>query len=116
MRAGLERMGVPMREIRYGLATHYHLDHAGLAEELKLAAVPLLVLESQVSTIPLMKEWTKPQDRCVDVRPDGNLVISFAESRGLLGRLGRGIACSQGVNHARSNQSWSSVVQEALAS
>jgi len=88
MRASLERMGVPMREIRYGLATHYHIDHAGLAEELKLAGVPLLVLESQVRAIPLLKQWVKPQEHYVDIRPDGNVVISFAESRALLGRIG----------------------------
>jgi glyoxylase-like metal-dependent hydrolase (beta-lactamase superfamily II) len=31
MRANLRRMGVPLSEIRYGLATHHHMDHAGLA-------------------------------------------------------------------------------------
>jgi glyoxylase-like metal-dependent hydrolase (beta-lactamase superfamily II) len=41
MRANLRRMGVPLNEIRYGLATHYHMDHAGLAQELKLAGVAL---------------------------------------------------------------------------
>lgn len=30
MRANLARAGVPLHEIRYGLATHYHPDHAGL--------------------------------------------------------------------------------------
>ena len=88
MRAGLERMGVPLREIRYGLATHYHIDHAGLAEELKAAGVSLLVLESQLSAIPLMKQWTRPQDYYVPIRADGNAVITFAESRVLLGRIG----------------------------
>ena len=32
MRASLARMDVPLEEIQYGLATHYHIDHAGLAE------------------------------------------------------------------------------------
>ena len=41
--ANLERMGVPLEEIRYGLATHYHIDHAGAAQDLKLKGVPLLV-------------------------------------------------------------------------
>jgi glyoxylase-like metal-dependent hydrolase (beta-lactamase superfamily II) len=35
MKSMLKRMDVPLREIRYALATHYHIDHAGLAEELK---------------------------------------------------------------------------------
>ena len=34
MRANLRRMDIPLDEIRYGLATHYHIDHAGLAQEL----------------------------------------------------------------------------------
>jgi glyoxylase-like metal-dependent hydrolase (beta-lactamase superfamily II) len=88
MRANLKRMGIPLREIRYGLATHYHIDHAGLAQELKRAGVRLLVLEAQVEAIPLMKRWTKPQDRYVEITPDGNVLISFAESRALLEGIG----------------------------
>jgi len=45
MRANLERKDVPIEEIRYTLATHYHIDHAGLAQEFKQAGVPLLVLD-----------------------------------------------------------------------
>jgi ribonuclease/clavin/mitogillin len=88
MRASLKRMGVPLKEIRYALATHYHIDHAGLAQELKLAGVPLLVLETQVAAIPLMRQWTKPQDRYMDIAPDGNVTISFAESRSRLEQIG----------------------------
>jgi len=47
MKANLKRMGVPLGEIRYALATHYHIDHAGLAEELKRERVPLLVFQSR---------------------------------------------------------------------
>lgn len=88
LRANLHRLDVPLREIRYGLATHYHLDHAGLAQELKQAGVPLLVLDAQVPAIPLLKRWTKPQDRYVDITLDDNTVISFAESRAMLERIG----------------------------
>lgn len=88
MRAGLDRMGVPLNEIRYGLATHYHIDHAGLAEELKRAGVPLLVLDVQVHAIPLMRTWTKPQDKYVDITTDNNITISFPESRSVLERIG----------------------------
>lgn len=88
MKANLKKIGVPLHEIRYALATHYHIDHAGLAEELKREGVPLLVLDVQVSAIPIMKTWTKPADRYVDITPSGNVVISFAQSRQLLGQLG----------------------------
>ena len=88
MRAGLNRMGVPLKEIRFGLVTHYHIDHAVLAQELKQAGVPLLVLETQVSAIPLMKRWTKPRDQYVDITLHDNVTTSFAESRALLERIG----------------------------
>ena len=88
MRASLGRMGVPLAEIRYGLATHYHIDHAGLAQELKQAGVLLLVLDVQAPAIPLMKTWTKPQDQYVDITQHDNVTISFAESRSILAQMG----------------------------
>ena len=90
MRASLTRLGVALQEIRYGLATHYHIDHAGLAQELKQAGVSLLVLEMQVSAIPHMRQWTKPQDRYVEITLHDNVTISLAESRRLLARIGIG--------------------------
>lgn len=88
MRARLRRMGIPLDEIRYGLATHYHIDHAGLAQEFKQSGVPLLVMETQVAAIPLMKRWTKPQDRYLDITLDDNVTISFDQSHSLLERIG----------------------------
>lgn len=88
MLASLKRMNVPIEDICYGLATHYHIDHAGLAQELKQLGVPLLLLEVQLPAIPLMKRWTKPQDHYVEITLEENVVISFAESRGLLEKIG----------------------------
>lgn len=88
MRANLNRMGVPLNEIRYALATHYHMDHAGLAQELKRAGVALLVLETQTTAIPLMKAHMKLEDQYVEITLDDNVTIPFAESRGLLAEIG----------------------------
>lgn len=88
MRASLERLGVPVREIRFALATHYHMDHAGLAEEIKREGVRLLVPDVQVAAIPAMKRWMKPQDRYVEVTMKGSIVLSCEESRHLLGGIG----------------------------
>jgi glyoxylase-like metal-dependent hydrolase (beta-lactamase superfamily II) len=88
MQASFKRMGVPLKEIRYGLATHYHIDHAGLAQELKQAGMSLLVLDVQVPAIPLMKRWVKPQDQYVDITLHDNVTISLAESRSLLEGIG----------------------------
>lgn len=90
MKASLKRMGVPLEEIRYALATHYHIDHAGLAEEIKCEGVALLVLQVQFAAIPRMRDWTKPRDRYVDITMDGNVTISFEESRELLREVGLG--------------------------
>ena len=84
MRANLNRMDVPIKEIRYALATHYHIDHAGLGQELKQEGVPLLVLDVQVSAIPLMKTWIKPQDYYVEITLHDNVSISCAESRSFI--------------------------------
>ncbi len=88
MLANLKRMDVPLSQIRYALATHYHLDHAGLAQELKRAGVPLLVLEPQMPAIPLLASWMKPQDHYVDITLHDNVTIPLARSRALLAELG----------------------------
>jgi len=88
MRAQLERAGVPLAELRGGLATHYHPDHAGLAEELKLAGVPLIVMENQVPAFPQLTRWAKPQDHFVPITPAGNMTLAFADSRAWLARIG----------------------------
>ena len=88
LRANLARMGVPLDEIRYGLATHYHPDHAGLAQELKEAGVPLLVMDVQTAAIPRLATLMKPQDRFVEIATDDNVTIGCDESRSLLARIG----------------------------
>lgn len=88
LEANLKRMDIPLSEIRYALATHYHIDHAGLAEELKRKGVPLLVLDVQVDAISILKRWTKPGDNYVDISAEGNVIISCAQSRQLLSQIG----------------------------
>lgn len=88
LRARLKHMDIPLKEIHFALATHYHIDHAGLAQELKHEGVGLLVLETQIAAIPLMKQFTKPQDHYVDISVEGNMTISFPESRALLAQIG----------------------------
>jgi glyoxylase-like metal-dependent hydrolase (beta-lactamase superfamily II) len=84
----LERKGIPLGEIVYGIATHYHIDHAGAAQDLKNRGMRLVVTEEQVSAVPLMKRWTKPADNYTEIRPQGNVVIATAESRALLAKIG----------------------------
>ncbi len=46
--AELKRKGSSLSEIKYFLPTHYHPDHAGLAQELKNQGAKLIVLEQQM--------------------------------------------------------------------
>ncbi len=84
----LKQMTVPIHELRYAFATHYHIDHAGLGEEMKRQGVPLLVLDIQQHAIPLMQQWTKPADNYLPITTTGNVVIRAEESRALLRGLG----------------------------
>jgi glyoxylase-like metal-dependent hydrolase (beta-lactamase superfamily II) len=86
--ANLRRMDIPLHEIRYGLATHYHIDHAGAAQDLKNAGVPLLVIDVQAEAIVQMKRWIKPADRYTEITTHDNRVVACAESRALLAGIG----------------------------
>jgi endoribonuclease LACTB2 len=88
MRANLGRTDIPLTEIRYGLATHYHIDHAGLAQDLKDAGVPLLIVDVQVPFVQLMKRHIKAQDDFTEISMEGNVIIPISETRALLHRLG----------------------------
>ena len=84
MRANLDRANIPLAEIRYGLATHYHIDHAGLAQELKNAGVQLLMIDVQVPFVQPMKRHIKKSDCFTEISMDGNVIVSAADSRTLL--------------------------------
>ena len=43
LRANLNRLDMPLKEFAYGFATHFHPDHAGVAQDLKNAGMRLVV-------------------------------------------------------------------------
>lgn len=88
LRASLDRMGVPLHEIRLGFATHFHIDHAGLAQDLKLAGVPLLVADVQVPHVPHLADHVKPTDHFTPITLHDNRVITIGESRAVLAGVG----------------------------
>jgi glyoxylase-like metal-dependent hydrolase (beta-lactamase superfamily II) len=80
--------GVPLSTIPYQLATHYHIDHAGLVQDMKNLGVRLIVLNTQVAAIPLMRRHIKPQDNYTEIELEGNIVITEDESRAFLSTIG----------------------------
>ena len=88
LEANLRRVDIPLGEVTHGVATHYHMDHAGAAQDLKNAGMRLVVAEEQVAAIPLMAQHMKPTDQYTPIVSDGDLVVSCADSRALLKSLG----------------------------
>src|SRR5215204_5793483 len=84
MQHACRRMGLQVEAIPYQLITHYHPDHAGLAEELKRLGVRLLVAEVQLAAIPLLRGYVKPDVPYMPIQPAGNIVLRLAESRAFL--------------------------------
>ena len=88
LRHALKRTGIELADINYLLATHYHPDHAGLAQELKRQAIKLIVLEHQLTAIPALKQHMKPSQQYLDITLDDNITLHTAESRAFLRRIG----------------------------
>ena len=88
MRHTCERMGIRLEDIPYQLVTHYHPDHAGLAEELKRLGVQLIVVDTQVAGVALLRTYVKPQDHYTDIDLTGSTILHVSESRAFLARIG----------------------------
>ncbi|MEO7908107.1 MAG: MBL fold metallo-hydrolase [Roseiflexaceae bacterium] len=88
LRHALKRTGIALSDISYLLATHYHPDHAGLAQEVKQQGIKLIVLENQLAAIPALKQHMKPSQQYVDITLNDNINLHTAESRAFLHRIG----------------------------
>ena len=86
--AMLRRKGIALEEIRFLLATHYHPDHAGLAQELKNRGVRLIVMEGQREAIPGLKRVMKPNMHYQDIDLRDNTEVTIAGSRAFLAKMG----------------------------
>jgi len=84
----LRRKGIELRDIGYLLATHYHPDHAGAAQELKAHGVQLIVLEPQVPYIPKLKSILKPDMPYHDIDLHQTVRLTLDESRTFFSSIG----------------------------
>ncbi len=83
-----KRTGIQLSDIPYLLITHYHPDHAGLAQELKQTGIKLVVLDIQLPAIPVLRTYMKPSNHYVDIDLADNVLVTIADSRAFLARLG----------------------------
>lgn len=83
-----KRADVALSDIDYLLCTHYHPDHAGIAQDVKQLGPKLIVCESQVDAIPALSDIVKDDPPYTEIDPSDNVVISRDESRALLATIG----------------------------
>lgn len=85
----LKQNGLAVRDIQYVLATHYHPDHMGLIGELTRQGVRHLVIDVQKHALHA-SDYIFERDHLPFVPLDeaAAIVISCAESRAFLSRLG----------------------------
>jgi glyoxylase-like metal-dependent hydrolase (beta-lactamase superfamily II) len=83
----LKRKGIHIREIEYLVITHYHPDHAGLAQEVKRQGVKLVVLENQIQAIPALRQTMKPDHHYIEIDLSDNIHLAAGESRAFLSSL-----------------------------
>ncbi len=87
--AQFRRMGVDPAEVKYVLATHFHMDHAGCVNEFKKLGAQLILMESQAGSLVPGEPPTpvKPPLR-ITTSQAGNILLRFAESRQFLASIG----------------------------
>ena len=109
----LKRKDITFEQLGYLLVTHYHPDHAGLAQEVKAKGVRMVVMEQQLTAIPRLASFMKPNDHYVEITLHDNLELTTGESRAFLASIG--IAGEIVATPGHSGDSVSLVLDEGAA-
>jgi glyoxylase-like metal-dependent hydrolase (beta-lactamase superfamily II) len=87
--AQFKRKGVDPAQVKYVLATHYHMDHAGLVNEFKKLGAQLILMQSQLAALVQGEPPTPVKPPLLITTSDaGNILLKFAESRKFLDSIG----------------------------
>ncbi len=87
--AQFKRKGVDPAHVKYLLATHYHMDHAGLVNEFKKLGAQLILMESQLAAVVHGEPPTPAKPPLlITTSSAGNIVLRFADSRAFLASIG----------------------------
>jgi len=88
LKVSIASHGRSVKDVRYALMTHYHIDHAGIAQEVKDKGARLIVMENQVGHLNDLKRYLRPPMNFHEVRDEGNIILRFVESRPFLKGIG----------------------------
>ncbi len=87
--AQFKRKGIDPSRVKYILATHYHMDHAGLVNEFKKLGAQLILMESQVGVVVPGEPLTpKKPLLLITTSEAANVVLRFDDSRAFLASIG----------------------------
>lgn len=86
----LKQKDVHINDIKYLIVTHFHPDHAGLAQNLKDLGIKLILHEVQVSFVDKLNGFFRRNSKAKfkDIDKENNIVISSAESSEFLKNIG----------------------------
>jgi ribonuclease/clavin/mitogillin len=84
----MKRVDIQLKDIKHLLATHYHPDHAGLVQELQDMGVKLIILDVQQAALDAHKDDPDFKKHYSGYDRKTAAVISLAESRAFLAKLG----------------------------
>jgi ribonuclease/clavin/mitogillin len=88
LQAQCKRLGVDLSALQHFLITHYHPDHAGLAQELKRTGCKLILIDLQIPFVPLLRQHMKPQNNYVEIDLKDTIQLSIDDSRDFLVGIG----------------------------
>jgi endoribonuclease LACTB2 len=87
--AVLKCKGIPFKEIKYLLVTHFHPDHAGLVQELKNQGIRFIVPECQTDVMASFAEFFNGKNYpYVPIAQHDNHILKLEESRNFLASIG----------------------------
>ena len=84
----LRPTGRKVQEVDYLIVTHFHVDHAGLVQELKNLGVRFVLLDVQVKHIAQMENFVQRKMSYDPINLKDSTIITVAESRRFLNGIG----------------------------
>ncbi len=88
MAATLRRYDLTLKDIPYAIATHFHMDHAGLVNEAAAEGVKILLLDTQRAALAGAAKISGNRNHYVSL-PDRNVVdLTAASRRATLAKIG----------------------------
>jgi ribonuclease/clavin/mitogillin len=88
LKATMAKQSLSIKDVSHILMTHYHIDHAGIAQELKDKGAKLIVMESQNGHLNDLKQFLRPPMVFHDITDKDNVELGFDQSRAFLEKLG----------------------------